>query len=114
MTILRVKELRASSTSRHRGTGDRHHALLEGFAQDLDDMALELGQLIQKENAMMRQGHLPRQGLLASADQAHLGDRVARNGRVVTKAVRPPVRPATRWMQVGSRASARRIAGRMV
>jgi hypothetical protein len=33
---------------------------------------------------------------------------------VVTTAVRPPMRPATRWMRVVSSASARRIAGRMV
>jgi hypothetical protein len=38
----------------------------------------------------------------------------ARNGRVVTTAVRPPVRPATRWMRVVSRAAARLMAGRMV
>jgi hypothetical protein len=38
----------------------------------------------------------------------------ARNGRVVTRAVRSPVRPATRWMRVVSRASGRVIAGRMV
>ncbi len=38
----------------------------------------------------------------------------ARNDRVVTTAVRPPMRPATRWMRVVSSASARRIAGRMV
>jgi hypothetical protein len=38
----------------------------------------------------------------------------ARHGRVVTNAVRAPVRPATRGMRVVSRASARVIAGRMV
>ena len=38
----------------------------------------------------------------------------ARNGRVVTNAVRSPVRPATRWIRVVSMASARVIAGRMV
>jgi hypothetical protein len=30
----------------------------------------------------------------------------------VTRAVRPPVRPATRWIRVVASASARRIAGR--
>jgi hypothetical protein len=37
---------------------------------------------------MVRQRHLPRQGLLAAADQAHIGDGVMespRNGRVVTR-----------------------------
>src|SRR5262245_28758982 len=38
----------------------------------------------------------------------------ARNGRVVTNAVRAPVRPATLWIRVVSMASARVIAGRMV
>jgi hypothetical protein len=37
-----------------------------------------------------------------------------RNGRAVTKAVRAPVRPATRWMRVVSMASGRVMAGRMV
>jgi hypothetical protein len=38
----------------------------------------------------------------------------ARHGRVVTMAVRAPVRPATRWMRVASMALARVMAGRMV
>jgi hypothetical protein len=38
----------------------------------------------------------------------------ARHGRVVTNAVRSPVRPATRWMWVVSMDSARLIAGKMV
>jgi hypothetical protein len=38
----------------------------------------------------------------------------ARHGRVVTNAVRSPVRPATLWIRVVSMASARVIAGRRV
>jgi hypothetical protein len=38
----------------------------------------------------------------------------ARHGRVVTHAVRSPVRPATLWMRVVSMASAKVMAGRMV
>src|SRR5262245_39819652 len=38
----------------------------------------------------------------------------ARNGRVVTKAVRSPVRPATLWIRMVSMVSARVIAGGMV
>ena len=38
----------------------------------------------------------------------------ARNGRVVTHAVRSPVRSATRWIRVVSMASARVIARTMV
>jgi hypothetical protein len=37
----------------------------------------------------------------------------ARNGRVVTTAVRLPVHPAALWMRVVPRVSARGIAGRM-
>jgi hypothetical protein len=36
------------------------------------------------------------------------------HGRVVTRAVRSPVRPATQWRRVFSTVSARVIAGRMV
>ena len=44
---------------------------------------------------------------LAAADQPHIRDGVvrARHGRVMTKAVRAPVRLATPWMRVVSRAS---------
>jgi hypothetical protein len=64
----------------------------------------------------MRQRHLPGHGQLAPADQVPIGDGVveARNGRVVTTAVCPPVRPATLWIRVVSRVSARRIVGRRV
>jgi hypothetical protein len=37
----------------------------------------------------------------------------ARHGRVVTNAVQSPVRPATLWMRVVSRASGRVMANRM-
>ncbi len=65
---------------------------------------------------MVGQRHLARHRHLAAADQPHSRDRLvgARHGRVVTNAVRPPVRPATLWMRVVSRTSARGIAGRMV
>jgi hypothetical protein len=90
--------------------------LLERLAQDLQDVAAELRQFIEKENAMMRQRHLPRHGDLAPTDQPHIRDSVvgARNSRVKTHAVRAPVRPATRWTQVVSGASARVISGRRV
>jgi hypothetical protein len=35
--------------------------LLQQLPQDLQDLAAELGQLIQKENAMMRQRHFARE-----------------------------------------------------
>jgi hypothetical protein len=52
------------------------NALLQWLAQDFEDMPFELGQLLQQEAAMMRQGHLPRQGQLAASDHALIGDRV--------------------------------------
>jgi hypothetical protein len=89
--------------------------ILDRLAQDLDDMALALGQLIPKQDAMMRQRDLPRHGQLAAdhapAEMVWCG---ARNEWVVTNAVWSPVRPATRWMRVVSSASARLITGRMV
>ena len=84
--------------------------------QHLQDMAAELGEFIQQEHAMVGQRHLAGIGtwpppISPASEMVWWG---ARNGRVVTNAVRPPVRPATRWMRVVSRASARVIAGRMV
>jgi hypothetical protein len=49
---------------------------LERLAQDFEDIALALGPLIQPQEAMMRQGHLPRRGELAATDQADIGDGV--------------------------------------
>jgi hypothetical protein len=51
---------------------------LERLAQGLEDMALELGQLIQEEEAVVHQGHFPRQEQLTAADQVHSGDGVVR------------------------------------
>jgi hypothetical protein len=90
--------------------------ILERLPQDLQDMAAEHRQFIQKQHAMMRQRHFPGRRYVAAADQPHIRDGVmgARPERVVTKAVRALVRPATRWMQVVSRASGSVMASRMV
>jgi hypothetical protein len=79
-------------------------ALLERLAQDLEDLAAELGQFIQEEHPVVGPRHLARQRHLAPADQPCVRDGAvdARNGRVVTKVVRSPVRPATLWMRVVS------------
>jgi hypothetical protein len=79
-------------------------------------MTAELGPFIQEEDAVVGQRHVARHRHGAPADQPDIRDGVmgARHGRVVTKAVRSPVRPATRWMRVVSMALARVIAGRMV
>jgi hypothetical protein len=62
------------------------------------------------------QRHVSRHRHVASADQPRIRDGLvgARHGRVVTKAVRSPARPATLWSCVVSMASARVIAGRRV
>jgi hypothetical protein len=53
-----------------------YDTLLERLPQDFEDMALARGQLIQPQEAMVRQGHLPRHRGLAAANHAHLGDGV--------------------------------------
>jgi hypothetical protein len=66
---------------------------------------------------MVGQRHLARHRHVTPTDQSRIRDGLvggARHGRVVTTAVRAPVRPATLWIPVVSIASARRIAGRMV
>jgi hypothetical protein len=44
--------------------------------EDLEDVAAELRQFVQKEDPVVRQRHFPRQRHLAAPDQAHLGDGV--------------------------------------
>jgi hypothetical protein len=46
-------------------------SLLQRLAQDFQNAAPELGQLIQEAHAMVRQRHLTRHGDLAAADQPH-------------------------------------------
>jgi hypothetical protein len=71
---------------------------------------------IEAEGAVARQRPLARPAHVAPTDRAQVGDRMvgARHGRVVTTAVRSPVRPATRWMRVVSSTSVSVIAGRIV
>jgi hypothetical protein len=89
---------------------------LERLAQDLQDVPAKLRQLIEEEYPVVRQRDFPRNRHLAAADQPHVGDGGCgvRQGRAVTSAVRAPVRPATRWTRVVSRASARVIGGSIV
>jgi hypothetical protein len=72
-------------------------ALIEGLAQDPQDMAAALRPCIQQEHPMVRQRHLARHGDLPAADQAHLreGVRRARHRRIVPTAVAAPMRAAT-------------------
>jgi hypothetical protein len=48
------------------------------LAQDLEDMAPELGPFIQKEHTMVRQRHLARTGEMLAADQSHIRDGMMR------------------------------------
>ena len=45
--------------------------ILKRLPQHLQNIVPELGQLVQKQNAVMRQRHLPRLGVLPTPDQSH-------------------------------------------
>jgi hypothetical protein len=79
-------------------------------------MAAELGQFIQEKHAIVGQRHVARHRHVAPpiSPASEIVWWGARNGRVVTNAVRSPVSPATRWMRVVSIASGRGIAGSIV
>ena len=93
-----------------------YDTLLQRLAQDLQDMAAALGPCIQAEHAIVGQRHLAGHRHVTAADQPRLREGLvgARHGRVVTKAVRSPVRPATPWMRVVSMVSIKVMAGRLV
>jgi hypothetical protein len=92
---------------------ERWHAcdvIFQRLAQDLQDMAAALGPCVLEVHAMVGQQH----GAPPISPTSEMVWWEGRNGWVATTAVRLPVRPARRWMQVVSKASARIIAGRMV
>ena len=93
-----------------------YDTLLERRAQDLEHLTAELRPFIQEEDAVVGQRHVARHRHVTPTDQPDVREGMlgGRHGRVVTTAVRPPVRPATRWMRVVSRASARVMAGKIV
>jgi len=74
--ITRLASAASATTSEMRARWFLCDTNLEGLSQDLEDMARARGPLIQAQRAMVRQGHRPRQGPLAAADQADSGDRV--------------------------------------
>jgi hypothetical protein len=55
--------------------------IAERLAQDLEDMALELGQLIQEQDAVVRQRHLTGHGQLTTADHADIGNGMVRRAK---------------------------------
>src|SRR4029453_7886157 len=86
------------------------------LAQDLQDMAPELGQFIQEEHAIVGQRHFARHRHVAPADQPRIRDglvgRAKRAGRDQRRAVAGEARDAVDTRL--SMASARVIAGKMV
>jgi hypothetical protein len=73
-------------------------ALLEWLAQDLKDMAAELGPFIQEEHAMVGQLHLARHRHVAAPNQPRIRDgvvgRATRAGRDQRRAVAGETRDA--------------------
>jgi hypothetical protein len=53
-----------------------YDTILERLAQGLEDLAPAFGSFIQEEPSMGRQRHLPQRRHLATAEQAHIRDRL--------------------------------------
>jgi hypothetical protein len=93
-----------------------YETLLQRLPQDLDDMAVALGQFIQEEHAMEGQRHIARLRHVAAGDQPDIGDgmmrRATRSGRDQRRAVAGEARDTVEAR--GLRASVSGITGRMV
>ena len=61
-----------------RARRDRHRAVFQRLAEHFQRAAVELGQLVEKQHAVVRQADLARRGRRAAADQAGVADRVVR------------------------------------
>ena len=61
-----------------RARRDRHRAVFQRLAQHFQRAAIELGQLVEKQHAVVRQADLAGRGRRAAADQAGVADRVVR------------------------------------
>ena len=66
----------AGQAQRSGGAGDGHFPVLQGLAQGLQGVPLELRQLIEEQHAVVGQGDLPRVGRSTAAGQGHGGHRV--------------------------------------
>jgi hypothetical protein len=71
--------------------------VLPRLTQNLGNMTTELGGFIQEEHAAVGQRHVAPHRYVIPANQPRIRDRLmgVRHRRVVTNAVRSPVRPAT-------------------
>jgi hypothetical protein len=62
----------------HGGAGDGDVAVFEGLAHDFENVARELGQLVEEEDAIVGEGYFAGAGDDAAADEAGVGDGVVR------------------------------------
>ena len=69
---------RAGKVSDMRRARDGDRAVFERLAHNFEHVARELGQLVQKEHAVMREADLARARDRAAADQPRVGDGVVR------------------------------------
>jgi hypothetical protein len=76
------------------GAGDGDHAVFERLAQRFEHGAAELGQLIEKQHAVVRQRHLAGPGDGPAADQRRRAGGVVRAERygrcLISASPRPP------------------------
>jgi hypothetical protein len=56
----------------HLHTGDCHYTVGQRLAQNLEEIASELGQFIQEAYAVVGQQHVARPRHVAAADQSHI------------------------------------------
>jgi len=74
---------------RRGGPGNRDVAILQRLTQHLQNVAMELGEFVQEQDAAVREADLAGHGVRATAEQAGIGDGVmrrAKNGRRATSA----------------------------
>src|SRR5919202_4606336 len=82
---------------RHRRAADRHAPVFERLAQDFEDGAVELGQLVEEEHPVVRQGDFAGARDGPAADQPRVADRVVRRAeRPLGDQPRAPGQPGDR------------------
>ena len=60
------------------GPADRHDAVFEWLAENFERRAVELGKLVEKQDAVVREADLARRGHRSATDQSRVADRVVR------------------------------------
>ena len=69
---------RAGKDGRPRRPGDANRTFLHGLPQDFENVAAELGHLVEKEHAVVSEADFAWARLLAAADERDIRDRVVR------------------------------------